>query len=95
MNTVLDGIEVQEFNALMEQFIEREDPDAITFTALDEAVHAHLDDVTTTRVELTSTVSEGELVFDPPANAPIIVRGNELIIGGLHLVVKLRSTTPV
>ena len=47
MNAVLDGIEVEEFNELMDQFIEREDPGALTFAALDEAIRKHLDKMTT------------------------------------------------
>lgn len=37
------------------------------------------------------SVREGQIAFDPPANAPIIVQGNELIIGGLRLGVNLRQ----
>jgi len=89
----LDGIEVAEFNQLVNQFIEREDPNAISFEALDEAVRRQLDEVTTAHVELTGTVRGGQITFDSPTSAPIIVRGNELIIGGLRLVVNLRQET--
>ena len=93
MSKVLDGIEVAEFNQLVSQFIEREDPNAISFEALDEAVRRQLDEVTTARVELTGTIRDDQITFDSPANAPIIVHGNELIIGGLRLVVNLRQET--
>ena len=90
---VLDGIEAAEFDRLVNQFIERKDPNAISFQALDEAARERLDEVTTTRVELTGTVRDDQITFDPPSDAPILVRGNELVIGGLHLVVKLRRET--
>lgn len=81
----------EEFDQLIGQFIEREDPNAISIEALDEAARQQLEEVTTTRVEVTGTIREGQIAFDPPANAPIMVQGNELIIGGLRLVVNLRQ----
>ena len=88
---VLGDIETNEFDQLINRFIEREDPDAISFEALDEAARQQLDEVTTAHVELTGIVRDGQIIFDPPADAPIIVCGNELVIGGLHLVVNLRK----
>jgi len=49
MSQILEGIEVAEFNQLLNRFIEREAPDAISFDALDEAVHQRLGEVTTTQ----------------------------------------------
>lgn len=95
MSNILDGIEAAEFDQLMEQFIEREDPNAMSVEALDEAMRQQLEQITTTRVELTGTIREGQIAFDPPADAPIIVYGNELVIGGLRLVVNLRPSTEV
>ena len=93
MSKVLDGIEVAEFDQLIAQFIEREDPNAISFEALDEAARQQLEKVTTAQVELTGTIRDGQITFDPLADAPIIVYGNELVIGGLRLVVNLRQET--
>jgi hypothetical protein len=95
MSKVLDGIEATEFDQLMEQFIERKDPDAMSAESLDQAMRQQLEQVTTTRVELTGTIREGQIAFDPPADAPIIVYGNELVIGGLRLVVNLRPSAEV
>jgi hypothetical protein len=88
---VLDNVEPNEFDQLMEQFIKRKDPNAISFDALDEAARLQLDEVATTHVELTGVVRGGQIAFDPPSDAPIIVRGNELVIGGLHLIISLRQ----
>jgi hypothetical protein len=93
MSKVLDGIEVAEFDQLIDRFIEREDPNAISFEALDEAARQQLDEVTTAHVELTGTIRDGQITFDPLADAPIIVHGNEVVIGGLRLVVNLRQET--
>ena len=91
MSKVLDGIEITEFNQLINRFIERDAPDAISFNALDEAARQQLDEVTATQVELTGTIRDGQITFDSPSNAPIIAHGNELIIGGLRLVVSIRQ----
>lgn len=88
---VLDNIEPNEFDQLVERFIAREDPNAISFDALDEAARLQLDEVTTTHVKLTGVVRGGQIAFDSPSDAPIIVRGNELVIGGLHLTISLRQ----
>lgn len=88
---VLDDLEVEEFDRLMEQYIDREDPDAMSFEALDRAARLQLAEVTTSQVELTGTIRGGQIDFEQPSDAPILVRGNELVIGGLHLVVRLRE----
>lgn len=89
--TILDGIGVDEFNQLIQQFIAREDPNAISLDALDEAAREQLAEISTTHVELTGSVQNGRIVFDPSPDAPILTHGNELIIGGLHVVVNLRE----
>ena len=45
-------------------------------------------------IELTGVVEKGAFVFDSPQAAPVIAHGNEVFIGGLRLVVKLRPTRP-
>ncbi len=60
--------------------------------ALAEAARRRLaETAVTTSIELTGTIHEGRIIFDPPAGAPILAEGNELFIGGLRLVVKLRE----
>ena len=51
----MDGIEAAEFNQLVNQFIERKDPNAISFEALDEAARQQLGEVTTACVEFQPT----------------------------------------
>jgi len=90
---VLDGLEAEEFDRLMEQYIDREDPDAMSFEALDEVARLQLAEVVTSQVEITGTIRGGQIVFEQPSDAPILAHGNQLVIGGLHLVVNLREET--
>ena len=47
--------------------------------------------VTTTRVEVTGRIQDGRIIFDTPADGPILTHENELIIGELHVVINLRE----
>jgi hypothetical protein len=42
---LLDGLESEEFDHLVEQFIDREDPNAMSFEALDQAARLQLAEV--------------------------------------------------
>ncbi|MFZ4662218.1 MAG: hypothetical protein ACOYNY_34735 [Caldilineaceae bacterium] len=59
--------------------------------AVDKAKWQQWTAVTTTRVEVTGRIQEGRIILDTPPNGPILVSENELIIGGLHLVINLRE----
>jgi hypothetical protein len=48
---VLDGLKVEEYDLLIDEFIEREDPDAMSFEALDQAARLQLAEVKTTQTE--------------------------------------------
>jgi hypothetical protein len=89
MDQIFDTVNATEFEALVDQYIHREDPDALSMQALDEAARLHLAEVTTTRVEGTDRIHKGHLIFDPPPDAPILTYENELIISGLHVVINL------
>lgn len=91
MRDSFDEITSEEFAHLMNEFIDREDPDAISATALDEAAHEQLAQMGRMRIVLTGQIKNGQIIFDPMANAPVLTSGNEVIIGGLHLVVDLRK----
>lgn len=54
---VLDGLDAEEFDRLMEQYIDREDPDAMSFEALDEAVRLQLAEVVTSQAESSGTAN--------------------------------------
>jgi hypothetical protein len=89
MDQIFDRVNATEFEALVDQYIHREDPDALSMQALDEAARLHLAEVTTTRVEGTGRTHEGRLIFDQPPDAPILTYENELVIDGLHVVINL------
>ncbi len=42
-------------------------------------------------IELTGVVQGDTIVFDSPKTAPVMAHRNEIVIGGLRLVVKLRQ----
>jgi hypothetical protein len=58
MSKVLDGIEAAEFDQLIEQFIEREDPNAMSVEALDEAVRQQFEKVAMIReIQLSELIA--------------------------------------
>lgn len=91
MRDTFDNLTAEEFAQWLNQFIESEDPDAISLAALDEAARLQLAPMERMRIVLTGCIRDGQLIFDPAMNAPIMTSGNEVIIGGLHLVVDLRQ----
>ena len=91
MNKVLDGIDVSEFDELLDHFIDAEDPNMMSFEAFDEAVNLQLDEMAALEVELTGTIRDGQIIFDTPIDAPILVHNNKIVIGGYHLVINLHS----
>lgn len=56
MKQIFDTINAAEFEALVDHFIHREDPDALCMQALDEVVRLQLAEVTTTRIEITGRI---------------------------------------
>lgn len=91
---ILDTLEPEEFDALIEAYVERSEPDALSFEALDQAARRFAQDAVAETIELTGVVEEGAIVFDPPESVPVLARGNEVVIGDLRLVVKLRPAPP-
>lgn len=92
---MLDTLQPEEFDALIEAYAERSEPDALSFEALDQAARRFAQEAVAETIELTGVVEEGAIVFDPPKSAPVLARGNEVVIGGLRLVVKLRPAPSV
>ena len=90
-----DSLEPTEFDALIEDCAARAEPDTLSFAAFDQATHRLVQEAVAETIELTGTVQEGAIVFDPSRAAPVIARGNEIVIGGLRLVVKLRPDLAV
>jgi hypothetical protein len=91
MDQIFDTVNATEFEALVDQYIHREDPDALSMQALDEAARLQLAEATTPCVEGTGRTHEGHLIFDPPPNAPILTYENGLIIDGVHVVINLHA----
>ena len=91
---ILDTLEPEEFDALIESYVERPEPDTLSFEALDQAARRLAQEAVAETIELTGVVEEGAFVFDPPKAAPVVAHGNEVVIGGLRLVVKIRPAPP-
>lgn len=91
----LDALEPEQFDALIETFIDRSEPDTLSFEAFDQAARRLAQKAVAETIELTGVVEKGAIVFDPSRAAPVIARGNEIVIGGLRLVVKLRPDLAV
>jgi hypothetical protein len=87
----LDVLEPTEFDALIGSYAARSEPDTLSFEAFDRAAHRLAQEAVAETIELTGVVEKGAIVFDPPKAAPVVARGNEVVIGGLRLVVKLHA----
>lgn len=92
---ILDTLEPEEFDALIEGYIERSEPDMLSFEAFEEAAWRLAEEAVAETIELTGVVEGGAIVFDPLKTAPVLASGNEVVIGGLRLIVKLRPVPPV
>ncbi|MEZ4870219.1 MAG: hypothetical protein R3C14_53310 [Caldilineaceae bacterium] len=88
---LLGSLDSQEFADLIESFIEQVEPNTLSFTAFDQAVQRLAEEAVAETIELTGVIEDGAIVFDTPNAAPIVAQGNEVLIGGLRLVVRLRS----
>lgn len=87
---LLGSLEPQEFEELVASFIERSEPDTMSFAAFDQAVQRLAEEAVAETIEVTGMIKEGSIVFDATESAPIIAQGNQILIGGLRLIVRLR-----
>ena len=91
---ILDTLEPEQFDALIETFVARSEPDTLSFEAFDQAARRLTQEAVAETIELTGVVEEGAFVFDPLKAAPVVAHGNAVVIGGLRLVVKIRPARP-
>ena len=92
---ILDSLDPEEFDTLIQGYIERSEPEMLSFDAFDQAARRLSQEVVAETIELTGVVEAGAIVFDPLKTAPVLASGNEVVIGGLRLVVKLRPNQPL
>lgn len=88
---LLGSLEAQEFEELVAAFIERSEPDTMSFAAFDHAIERLAEEAIAETIEVTGMIKEGSIVFDAPESAPIVAQGNQILIGGLRLIVRLRQ----
>ena len=62
---ILDTLKPEEFDALIETFVERPEPDILSFEAFDQAARRLTQEAVVETVELTGVVEGGAIVFDP------------------------------
>jgi hypothetical protein len=92
MNEKLLGtLEPDEFDDLINAFINRSEPDTMSFAAFDQAVGRLAQEAIVETIELTGTVQDNAIVFDSAGVAPVAAQGNQIFVGGLRLVVRLRQ----
>lgn len=91
---LLGALEPAEFDDLVEAYIDRAEPDTMSFEAFDQAVHRLVQEAVTETIELTGVMQGDTITFDSPKTAPVIAYGNEIVIGGLRLVIRLRQPEP-
>jgi hypothetical protein len=87
----LGSLEPEAFEELIESFIERSEPDTMSFEAFDQSIQRLAAEAVAETIEVTGMIEEGSIVFDSLDSAPITAQGNEILIGGLRLVVRLRQ----
>lgn len=87
---LLGSLELQEFEELVASFIERSEPDTMSFDAFDQVIQRMAEEAVAETIEVTGMIKEGSIVFDATKSAPITAQGNEILIGGLRLIVRLR-----
>ena len=76
---------------LIEDFIDRSEPDTMSFDAFEQAAYRLSEEAIAETIELTGVVEGNSISFETTEKTPVQVRGNEVLIGGLRLVVKLKT----
>ena len=88
---MLETLEPQEFDDLVNAFIDRSEPNTMSFAAFDQATSRLAQEAITETIELTGSVRDNSIVFDAAGVAPVAAYGNQIFVGGLLLVVRLRQ----
>jgi hypothetical protein len=90
----LDTLAFEEFDGLIQDYIDRPDLDAISFEVFQQL--ADESNQPPVEVELTGMIRDGilRLRMTQPTKAPLQVRDNEILINGLRLVIRLLPELP-
>ena len=91
---LLGTLEPREFDDLINAFIDRAEPDTMSFAAFDQATSLLAQEAIAETIELTGSVRGNAIVFDSAGVAPVAAHGNQIFVGGLRLVVRLREPEP-
>ena len=87
----LGGLDFDEFDHLIENYLARSEPDAISFEVFEEL--ANESNQPPLKIELTGIVKDGtlQLRMAEPANVPLQVQHNEILVNNLQLVIQLEE----
>jgi hypothetical protein len=80
-----------EFDSLIDAFIDRPEPDTLSFAVFEQATNQLAEQAIVETIEVTGVIHGDEIQFDVTETAPVITHGNEVLIGGLRLIVRLRQ----
>ena len=95
----LDTLAFEEFDSLVQDYLDRPDPDAISFEVFQQL--ADESNWPPVEIELTGTIRDGmlRLWMAQPISVPFQVRDDEFVIDGLRLVIRmlpeLSATSPL
>ena len=87
---ILGELTIEDFDELIESYIEHGGPDAVSFAAFGEVLADLEAESAQETIELTGIVRGDTIVFDQP-RAAITVKDNEILLRGTKLVIKLRE----
>lgn len=87
----LGGLDFDEFDNLIENYVARSEPDAISFEVFEELVNES--NQLPLRIELTGIVKDGTLQLGmvESAKVPFQVQQNQILFNNLQLVIQLQE----
>lgn len=88
---IFGTLDTEEFDSLIDAFIDRPVPDTLSFAAFEQATNQLAEQAILETIEVTGIIDGDEIQFDATETAPVITHGNEVLIGGLRLIVRLRQ----
>jgi len=91
----LDTLAFEEFDSLIQDYIDRPEPDTISFEVFQQL--ADESNQPPVEIELMGVIRDGilRLRMAQPTSVPLRVRDNTILINGLRLVIRLLLEAPV
>ncbi len=90
-NELLGTLDADTFDELIESYITQSESDMMSFEAFKQGAQRLAQQAITETIEVTGVVKDNKIVFESSEPTLVTVHDNELWIGGLRLVIKLRQ----